>query len=257
MIYRGSQRVKKAIRGGQRWKFLVRDGVQIWPCRMPVHPDTWARITQVGNEEFFEFGFESLELLSGSASTGWTDTRGRISLELQWSQDMATWATGKFVDCAGSPLAVSGGYEYWARSVYPRRSASRYADLLVAVNNSQMSPIVALRINDVDLALPHFPYSMPTAAGQLQTDLRAAGFSGAVVTASGSAWRISVPEVHYTTWEPDNRVWWPQFVLNYDIYGNPNYSSFETLWPTNYHAPGGSLLDPFDQFVRLAIHAVA
>jgi hypothetical protein len=180
-----------------------------------------ARITEEdgpnGLEKWFEVGFQTPNLLSGDATRGWVDLSGRITLAMLWSDDLTSWRTQQFIDVTGSPTAVSGGYEYWVRSILPQDSeistggisagASGYEDV-------RNQPFTSLVINSVVQALPNFPYQMPGDAAQMQTDLRALGWTGATVVSSAwDVWTIEIPDVDFTTYASVNAVFWPIYYI--------------------------------------------
>jgi len=47
----------------------------------------------------------------------------------------------------------------------------------------------------VNIALPGYPYALPSQASNLQADLRSAGYSGAVVVLWGDEWTVSIPDI--------------------------------------------------------------
>lgn len=170
-----------------------------------------------GYEKWFEVGFLAPDLLAGDASRGWVDTSGRMRLWLEWSEDLVTWQTGMFIDVAGSPTAVSGGYEYWVRSILPQDSEISTGRLSAGASgyeDSRNQPFTSLVINSVVQALPNFPYQMPTDAAQMQTDLRALGWTGATVVSSAwDVWSIEIPDVDFSSYATVNAVFWPLYYI--------------------------------------------
>jgi hypothetical protein len=210
-----------------------------------------------GWEKWFEIGFTSPAPLAGDASRGWVDSSGRIRLWVEWTEDLLAWQTGAFIDAPGSPAAVSGGYEYWARSVLPSDSAVSTGQIAAASNaasgDARNNPFTSVIINSVVQSLAHYPYTMPGDAAQLQTDLRALGWTGATVAASSIVdWRIDIPDVDFTSYYTTNWVCWPVYYVA-NMYG-------DIVNPVSYMGFGGEFVNSAGvrtksprQFGRLAI----
>jgi len=198
---------------------FVPEGLTAYPPA-PVPPALLTRIVDEnganGWEKWFDVGFDVPEILSGSAAS--TLIGSGVSYELIWSEDLGSWVTGRFVDCAGSPVDNGNGtWRYWCRSIYPCRAEHSTAHLWAEPTEGQQdtrnNPLTALRIAGALQSLPHFPYTMPTAAAQLQTDLRALGWTGATVTATSAvAWRIDIPSVPVSSYEIDSKIYWPYYI---------------------------------------------
>lgn len=188
MIYKGTRRIKKPIVNGQPARMLLYQGRQIYPCR-GVHPlpSQAYRFDDATDAKWFEVGFRSPEILSGNASAGWTDPRGYVRLELQSSVDLQNWAMGQFVDCASTAISNGDGtFDYWSRCIIPHHWEAVLVDLTVTSDRSGKS-ITAISVMLAAVALSGFPYAMPADAARLQTDLRAAGYTGATVTSTSAA----------------------------------------------------------------------
>lgn len=109
------------------------------------------------------------------------------------------------------------------------RLASTTAQLGI---NGNISPDIrnnlftGLTLAGVVQTLPNFPYTMPGDAATLQTDMQAAGWAGATVTASSSTiWEILVPNVSLTAYGQANKIAWPIYQNGTDMFGKPTYSS--------------------------------
>lgn len=177
-----------------------------------------------GWEKWLEIGFTSPVMLAGDASRGWVDTSGRVRLWLEWSETLTEWTTGMFIDCASTATPVAGGYEYWSRCTMPQDSAEStgqlWAESTAISGDTRNNPFTALTINSTVQALANFPYTMPGDAAQLQTDLRAIGWTGATVVASSDvAWRIDIPNVNFVDYHTFNAIHWPLYLVP-DMYGN-------------------------------------
>lgn len=187
-LYRGNRRITRPIVNGQPARMLLYRGRQVWPCRGPLRlPPLMSRMVNDADGMWLEVGFQSPEELDGDASSGWTDTRGYCALEIESSFDLATWAAGSFTDCAGSPASLpDGSWEYWSRAVVPRLWENTMVDLAATTTRYGKS-ITAINVCGVAVDLPDYPYAMPGDAAELQSDLRAAGYPGAVVSVASGA----------------------------------------------------------------------
>ena len=187
-LYKGTRRIKKPIVNGQAARMLLYQGRQIWPCLGVVPlPSQAYRFDDATDAKWFEVGFRSPEILSGNASAGWTDPRGYVVMELQSSVDLQTWAMGQFVDCASTAIDNGDGtFDYWARCVIPEHYNEVMVDLTATSDRAGKS-ITGVSVMRAAVDLSGFPYAMPADAARLQTDLRAAGYTGATVTSTSAA----------------------------------------------------------------------
>lgn len=210
-----------------------------------------------GYEKWFEVGFTAPNLLVGDASRGWVDSSGRIRFWLEWSEDLFHWTTASFIDAA-APTPVAGGYEYWARSIWPMDSAASSGEIICesigdSNDDARNNPFTALTINSVVQTLPNFPYTMPTDAALLQTDIRAAGWTGATVVASSDiAWAITIPNVSHSTYYTTNAVYWPQYYIA-DYLGNQTVKVWSRGFSGQYVNSAGTRTKLRKQFARLGI----
>jgi hypothetical protein len=194
----------------------------------------------------------------GDAATGWTN--GTLRVDLEWSVDLATWATGH---CQASPEAdvIAGGkLTTWAESKHPQDCGILTSDQIIrweapanVVTWTLAQDIEWLRFQETNVDLPNFPYAMPGDAATLQADLRAAGFTGAEVEVDGGSawWEIRLYDVETTG-----------YAHNPGGYVNPGYEYATrdgTQWNNTlrgrYENPRfGPELDPFviykKQFIR-------
>lgn len=174
------------------------------------------RITTTTDAKFFEVGFFSPEKLVGDASRGWVDSTGRVRVWCEWSEDLRNWQTLKFVDCSGSPTAVTGGWEYWQRCIYTVDTKVKTGHMWCEQvgGDARNNPFTSLTINDVVQSLANFPYTMPGGASQMQTDIRALGWTDATVVATSDVdWRFDIPGVNFTYYNTTNKVGWPQYLV--------------------------------------------
>lgn len=212
-----------------------------------------------GAEKWFEVGFISPTLLAGDASVGWvnSDCRGRVWLE--WSEDLVNWDTRKMVDCARTAIPDGeGNYEYWARSSLPQDSQISIGQLLVGDTNgdARNTPITALTILDVAQTLPNFPYTMPADSAQLQTDLRAAGWAGATVTATAATtWTIAIPNVAFTAYYQQTKAFWPGYYVA-DMFGSLTILVDGISFDGQFVNSVGTRTKLKKQFVRMGVSGI-
>jgi hypothetical protein len=213
-IHRG-QSVGKIYHDGQLVSFLLRGGQLIYSQYQIPLPDTLMRVVTQSGKKWFEFGFLSADILEGSALLGWSDPGAFCVLSPQWSEDLVNWVDGQFVD-APVPFIDNGDGSawYWSRARYPVDSAVKTATLTASqqAGDSRNNPLTGITVAGSLLSLPHYPYTMPTAAAQLQTDLRAAGYPAAVVSAESDVdWSITIPGASYTSFSQYSGVTWPTY----------------------------------------------
>jgi hypothetical protein len=168
---------------GEECEFIFGRGSQLFPnIPVPVYGTTESRMTLDAVAHWFEFGFRIDAALTGNAGAGWTDAGNYVRLEIQYSTDLVNWSMGKFLP---APVPVvdlgSGVFEYWGRCTVPEHWEDIMIDL-AATSDRYGKTITAISVFRSFITLPNFPYDMPSEAGQLQTDLRAAGYAGATVT---------------------------------------------------------------------------
>jgi hypothetical protein len=221
---------------GEEAEFVFGRGTQILPTLgAEIYGRTEARVVLDANERWFEMGFRMDHLLSGNAATGWTDQGNYFRIEPQWSPDLINWSMGKFIP-APTPVVDNGDgtWSYWSRAIHPVDSAVKTGMLECSSgqlyygqpgNNpntdTRNTPFTALTILGVVRALGGFPYTMPTDAARMQTDL-AAIFPGATVEASSSTvWRIRIPGQTFSAFLQLNKVYWPVYLVE-DMFGDVN-----------------------------------
>lgn len=224
MLHHGNRQVKTLRTQGRQLGLLVSQGRQIYPGKRQELPQVEHRIVEDGGEKWFEVGFRSPSILTGNASAGWADARGLVALRIEQSTDLVAWNLGKMVDCATTAISNGDGtYDYWSRCIYPVDSSVKTGQLVVQSEpheDARNAPFTALVINGVAQSLAHFPYTMPGHASQMQADLRAVGWTGAtVVSSSASVWRIVIPNVEFSSYAIDNRIYWPVYLVA-NLYGD-------------------------------------
>lgn len=178
-----------------------------------------------GPEKWIEVGYscEDAYDLTGNAATGWTSAGNLVRISILRSENLLTWTDGEMTDAPGSPEPdETGWHTYWSRSIYPVDSAAKSGRITARNSgNYRNNPLTSLTVNGVTQALPNYPYSMPSAAAQMQADIRAAGWAGATVTATTELdWSITIPDVDMGGYGVTASVSWPLW-STYDPMGNP------------------------------------
>ena len=163
--------------------------------------------------------------------------------------------TGATVSISAADMSASIINYYYANSLFNR-------DALQAVINGSDQVTEVIDNSGVRVPLPSYPYQMPAAQATLQTDLRAAGYSGAVVKLFEDPWEITIPNRTTTTTQsraiqltitpgdpyPDYNMMGTYLGLNQD---NLIYGTFD-----NIHSAGGvDRVEADKQFARLQLLA--
>lgn len=241
---------------GEEAEFIFGQGTQIFPnLPVPVFGATQARIVEDSGKKYFELGFRMDHLLAGNPAAGWTDAGNYFRIDYEWTSDIVTWSSGKFV-AAPTPIVdlMDGTWEYWARCINPQDAAVKTANLVCSSTagngDTRNNPFTAVKIAGANQSLPNFPYTMPGDAAQLQTDLVAAGWTGATVSASSAIiWEILVPNVTTAAFNSPSSVSWPGYTVSGPL-GSQTIDGrgFEGL----YYTPEGDPVHP-RAFGRLKI----
>lgn len=192
-LHRNNRRLTKIFRPAGNVQILIRGGRQVFPNQFRYRlPGLDFRTVKDADGLWFEAGFRAPEMLTGNGTDGWEDGRGFVHLEFETSVDLVTWEAENAEDCAVTEIAAGGGdYDYWVRGLVPVYWQSTLRDFRAASNRYGKS-ITAIRLYDADISLPNFPYAMPADKAILQTDLRAAGYTGATVTSTTAALDVGV-----------------------------------------------------------------
>lgn len=189
-LFKGDRRLKKLhMPSGFPARFLLQNGRQIFPCKAPIPlPQAQFRLVDDLAGKWFEIGFQSAEELEGNASDGWTDPRGYCEIQIQHTQDLATWIEGGCLEVSGFPSYSSGWWQYWGRLPIPQKWYDIQSDLRVTTDRSGKS-ITAIKLGattPTTISLPNYPYDIPADAAQLETDLIAAGYDAEVSSTSAA-----------------------------------------------------------------------
>lgn len=219
------QEIDRVFHAGQEADFVFGRGTTMF-AKLPaeIYGRCETRTVVDAGERWFEFGFRMDHALTGNAASGWTDAGNYFRIEPQWSTDLVTWSMGKFIPAPVPVVTVGdGSFEYWSRALNPVDSAVKSASITCASTavdgDTRNNPLTSVVIAGVTQALPNFPYTLPGHAAQLQTDLRAAGWTGTIVTASSdTVWSIAIPYVGYTAFSQSSYVGWPGYLVA-DVFG--------------------------------------
>ncbi len=135
---------------------------------------------------------------SGTAATGYTGPLqpggASITLSLQYSTDLTAWTSAGWIDTPGTSAATlgDGRRQFFARYSTPQLWKSVMIDLTATTDRFGKS-ITGISVLGVPVTSGmNYPYAMPAAAATLQTHLRAAGFTGAVVSTSSAAMSVRI-----------------------------------------------------------------
>ncbi len=147
-------------------------------------PPVMTRQVDEAAATWYEFGFTAPSELVGNATTGWEDAPGEISWKIQSSETLTEWAEDEMIDATVTAIDnLDGTVTYWSRWTVPLVWKYVMIDLTVGTDRYGKS-ITGISIFQTAVSLPNYPYAMPSQAAALQTDLRAAGYTGALVTTS-------------------------------------------------------------------------
>lgn len=145
---------------------------------------------------WFEVAVELPAAFAGNGADGWTgvihEDYGPVTVGLSWSADLTNWMAllaGWSAAPGAWPESISSGTrKRWrARFEVPLAWKNALVDLRMTTTRAGKT-VTAVNFLGTALSLPNAPYAMPADAAQLQTDLRAAGVTGAVVTTSAGSW---------------------------------------------------------------------
>lgn len=168
---------------------------------------TAVRMVTDGGKKWMEIGFEVNDEnpITGNPVDGWEIDGGYGYLYLEWRRNTTQWEPGKFVAAPVPIETQSGGKIYWSRCINPATAPTATAPILTLestaeTGDSRNQPFTAIEIGASAVSLPNAPYAMPGHAAQLQTDLRAAGYTDATVVATSNVdWRIVLKDLTFGT----------------------------------------------------------
>lgn len=128
---------------------------------------------------------------TGSPEAGWTN--GEINLMLDYTTDLTTWETIDWISTPGTTpeSAGAGKTRYFARASVPAFWFETLVDLQIG-SNKYGQAITEIRLFNVTIDLPNYPYAMPSDAAVLEADLIAEGYTGATVDVTSAAFSVGV-----------------------------------------------------------------
>jgi hypothetical protein len=214
---------KQARHLGKPIARAIHQGGEVWPNEGIERHDVDGtfpvihRIVEDDGRKWFEVAFIASQLMQGDAVTGWSDEDGYIYTFFQYSEDLVAWSNIGFLP-AQATARPDGTWEHWARAALPVNASPKTGAIASfstdANGDSRNNPFTGLRIGGIDLDLPNFPYTMPGDAAQMQTDIRAAGYPNATVTAASDiAWQILIPDVEIFEFQTNSFVSWPPYQI--------------------------------------------
>lgn len=189
----GGSEVGSVFVGGDNIEFAFGHGQQILPgIPTPIYGVMECRTPTDVTGHWMEVGFRIGTELTGNSAAGWSDAGNYFRLDMEYSTDLKTWALAKF-EPAPTPVVNNGDgtWTYWSRCVVPLVWADVVIDFR-STSNRYGKSITSVELFGSHISLPRYPYAMPSQAALLQTDLRAAGYTGALVTSTAAAMSLNI-----------------------------------------------------------------
>lgn len=208
-----NQRVSVIYYQGQMVPFLIRGG-KIMYAEEPLQlPQTAFRYITDDVGTWFEIGFLSAHEMEGDAVDGWVDIENYLRIAPENSLNMVHWHEGNFSNAPGGSVVNNGDgtYWYWARCTWAKNVKSILADWDLRSRRGGKS-ITSLTFLNAAITLPNFPYAVETDMPQLQTDLRAAGYTDAIASYDPLPYTAEVKR-HYQDLDTDQ----PYIVETYQV----------------------------------------
>lgn len=187
-LHRGSRK-QHALFKGDRLIYAspeaIRAGTKGW---LDTYVKTEARTVLDSTALWFEVDVILPSGFTGSAAAGWTRTSDQIHLGLHWSENLTSWtaACSGWTAAPGSwPVTLGDGRKLWTC-----RYATPVYWMATMVDFRHTSDLHGKSITGISVLGTavttgmSYPYAMPADAARLQTDLRAAGYTGAVVSST-------------------------------------------------------------------------
>ncbi len=219
MIHKGSRIPRKILKGGREVHWLTKGGRTIYTSPKLVRAVTgdWleknvkttAVIAEDADGKWFEVDVDLPDTFAGSAASGWTD--GAVRLGLFWSDNLTSWRAGcsGWIDAPGkSPESLPGDrvrfHARYETAALIRKGALIDLRLTTARHGKSITEV---RVFDVPVSLPNYPYAMPAHAAVLEADLIAEGFTGAAVSTSAGTWDAEIRNYDKGYEHGGNPVW--------------------------------------------------
>lgn len=134
-----------------------------------------------------EVGFPSpTDQLVGNAESGWMDPGGNLLFRIGRSNDLQTWDHAVTACPTGIDDLGDDVWMYWARAKAPISWQTTLRDFRIGGENYGKS-ITSISYLNAEIPLTGYPYAMPADKARLQSDLRTAGYTGAIVSSTSAA----------------------------------------------------------------------
>lgn len=203
MIKKGNRYPARIMKGSRAVDILTKGGRPIWmaPAVQKAVQKQWldANVivesvpTMDTDAYYFDVEVTLPGDFDGNPTDGWTGEmvagKPPVTLGLFRSEDLLTFSPGGWITTPGSsPQTLGDGRKKWfARyETTPIWWNDVMVDLSVTSDLYGKS-VTGLTIYRTAVSLPNYPYALPSQAATLQADLRAAGYTGAVVTTSSAS----------------------------------------------------------------------
>lgn len=193
-----NQLVSTIYHQGEMVPFMLRGGKIVHAKNMIDLPQLSMRLTEDIEGKWMEVGFLSAVALTGTPATGWVDVGNYVAMQLQNSLDLVNWSVGNWIPAPTNPVIdnLDGTFWYWSRSTVPQYWKNLLIDNRIGSNRYGKS-ISNIKIANVTVSLPGYPYAMPSQAATLQAALRTAGYTGATVTTSAADISVGIVNHYY------------------------------------------------------------
>jgi hypothetical protein len=201
MIKKGTRYPHRLARNGADLQLLFRGARPIWVSQatartakkawLDEHVFLTASTTADSTARWFDLEIVMPDDFTGSPEDGWTN--GTIELGLIYTLDLTNRQVVDWITTPGSSVEDlgDGGKRHYARCTVPVQWLQTLVDFTLTCDRQGKS-ITSISLLRSAVSLSGFPYAMPADASRLQTDLRAAGFTGATVTSTSAAVTVSV-----------------------------------------------------------------
>ena len=211
MIVKGSRYPRKIFKGTREVHWLLKGNRTIYvsPTAAKAATKAWLdanvvmNVVMVNDSDAYWFDLEVILPPSfvGNPTDGWTGTVAAgypdATLGLFRSETLTSWSEAGigwgFKPGSETPETMANGWKKWfVRCMdVPVWWNDVMIDLTVTCDRYGKS-ITGMTIYQTPVSLPNFPYDMPGESAQLQTDLRAAGYTGAVVSSVAKSLSVGV-----------------------------------------------------------------
>ena len=192
-LHRGDRKIHLLYKGGRPIYFsneLIKYAAHGWLDANVTH-----RVVMVHDTSGHWFDLEVIlpPDFAGNPTDGWSN--GTIHLGMSWSDDLTSWrAAGEGWDFSPgkeTPETMANDWQKWfVRCVSTPVFWKSIMIDLTSISDRFGKAITGLTIYGTAVSLPNYPYEMPAQAALLQTDLRAAGYAGAVVSSVAAPLRV-------------------------------------------------------------------